>query len=459
MSLEVRLGQRQEQRLALLPQMLQSIEVLQLATEDLLQYVEAELQQNETLEVRAPVKEPELAAPAERVEAPDSGWDGEWRRPSADGEEDGKTAWLNNLAAEGDGLVDSVRQQLVFRELPAVVGEAVVALAEQLDERGLLPFSIEQLAEDLDLPLDLLDTARRVLLTLEPRGIGAFDPIEAMLIQAGDDPDLPRIERILREHLPALQRNKLPEVARDLQLSIDELQDLLDRMKALEPRPAGEFHSKAATQIVPDAYVFVRDGETHVALDDNFLPELGVVEDYAALAGDRGADRELRDYLRPKLRAARDLIEAVQQRQATLRAVVAAVMKEQSAFLARGKSAIKPLRMSDVAERLGMHTSTISRAIAGKHVQTERGLFLLRDFFDGSRIDALPKAGQGRMAVAEQIQELVDAEDKRAPLSDDDLVARLQERGVQAARRTVTKYRKELGIPSSYQRRRFGGES
>ncbi len=159
------------------------------------------------------------------------------------------------------------------------------------------------------------------------------------------------------------------------------------------------------------------------------------------------------------MRAARDLIEAVQQRQATLRAVVLAVMQEQSAFLARGKSAIKPLRMSEVAERLGMHTSTVSRAIAGKHVQTERGLFLLRDFFDGSRIDAAPKAGQGKMALAEQIQELVDAEDKSAPLSDDDLVARLVARGVQAARRTVTKYRQELGIPSSYQRRRFGGEA
>jgi len=107
---------------------------------------------------------------------------------------------------------------------------------------------------------------------------------------------------------------------------------------------------------------------------------------------------------------------------------------------------------------MGMHTSTVSRAIAGKYVQTERGLFCLRDFFDGGRIDAAPKAGQGRMAVAQQIEELIAAEDKAAPLSDDDLVTALQQRGVQAARRTVTKYRKELGIPSSYQRRRFGGE-
>jgi RNA polymerase sigma-54 factor len=459
MSLEVRLGQRQEQRLALLPQMLQSIEVLQLATEDLLAYVENELQTNETLEIRSLPKDPELPVAKEPVELPDSGWEGEWRRPTADDGEDGKFAWLNNLPAGGATLVDVVREQLSFRDLPALLRDAVVALAERLDERGLLPFALADVAAELEVPVDLLEQARAVLLTLEPRGIGAFDPVEAMLVQAAGDPDLPVIERILRDHLPALGRNKLPEVARDLELSVAELQDLLQRMRELQPRPAAEFHATAATAIVPDAYVVVQAGEVQVGLQDGMLPELGVVEDYAALAGDRAQARELRSYLQPKLRAARDLIEAVQQRQATLRAVVLAVMQEQSAFLARGKSAIKPLRMSEVAERLGMHTSTVSRAIAGKHVQTERGLFLLRDFFDGSRIDAAPKAGQGKMALAEQIQELVDAEDKSAPLSDDDLVARLVARGVQAARRTITKYRQELGIPSSYQRRRFGGEA
>ena len=456
MSLEVRLGQRQEQRLALLPQMLQSIEVLQLATEDLLQYVETEVQQNEALELRS-AAEPEVPPPAPS-EAEDSGWQ-EWRRgPSGDGE-DGKQAWLNNLPADAGTLVEFVRQQLAFRAVPSLLADAVVQLAERLDDRGLLPFALDDLAAELDVPIDLLESARGVLLTLEPKGIGAFDTVEAMLVQAAGDPDLPSIERILREHLPALGRNKLPEVARDLQLSIDELQDLLGRMRELEPRPAGDFHARAATTIVPDAYVFVRDGEAHVALDDRFVPDLAVNEDYAALAGDRGTAREVRDYLRPKLRAARDLIEAVQHRQQTLRGVVEAVMREQAAFLARGKSAIKPLRMSEIADRMGLHTSTVSRAIAGKYVQTERGLYSLRDFFDGGRIDAAPKAGQGRMAVAQQIEELVAAEDKTAPLSDDDLVTALQQRGVQAARRTVTKYRKELGIPSSYQRRRFGGEA
>jgi RNA polymerase sigma-54 factor len=195
-----------------------------------------------------------------------------------------------------------------------------------------------------------------------------------------------------------------------------------------------------------------------VALDDASLPDLQVNADYAALAADRQSPRELRDYLRPKLRSARDLIDAVHQRQATLLRVVDAVMREQQPFLARGRTAIRPLRMSDIADRLGLHTSTVSRAIAGKHVQTDRGVFRLRDFFDGGRADGAHDAGQGqgRMAIGERIAQLVAAEDKRAPLSDDDLVAALAGNGVQCARRTITKYRKQLGIPSSYLRRRFG---
>ena len=135
--------------------------------------------------------------------------------------------------------------------------------------------------------------------------------------------------------------------------------------------------------------------------------------------------------------------------------VVTAVMQQQLAFMQKGRTGIRPLRMSQIADELEMHTSTVSRTIAGKFIQTDRGVFALRDFFDGGRIDAAPTAGQGRMAVGQQIADLVAAEDKQCQMSDDDLVSALAERGVQVARRTVAKYRGELSIPSSYLRRRF----
>lgn len=457
MSLELRQNLRQEQRLALLPQMLQSIEVLQLATADLLQLVDRELQQNETLEAKdVPGAEPAPPPPSPAAEREDSGWQ-EWRRgPGGDDGEDSKSAFLANLPARADSLLEFVRQQLAFRAVPEALADVVLRLCEHLDERGLLPFALTQLAAELELPVEQVTAAHRLLCTLEPRGIGAHDPIQAMLLQADGDPDLPLIERLLREHLEELGRNKLPDVARSLRVSLDDLQGLLGRMRQFSMHPANGFRAVAEPTLRPDVFAWLHDGDVQVALDDKSLPDLQVNAEYQALAQDRATAREVRDYLRPKLRAARDLIDALQQRQATLLRVVDAVMREQRAFLQQGRAAIRPLRMSEIAERLGLHTSTISRTIAGKSVQTDRGVFRLRDFFDGGRVEAVAKDGQGRLGVAERLARLVGAEDKRTPLSDDDMVEALQRQGIQCARRTVTKYRKQLGIPSSYLRRRFG---
>ena len=442
----------------MLPQMLQSIEVLQLATADLLQKVAAELQQNETLEAAVrPAAEPPPVAPPRAAESFDDGVT-PWRRGGGGDDEDGKSAFLANVPARPPSLPEHVRDQLAFRAAPPLLVEAVQLLVEHLDERGLLPFELVELAERLDVPLELLTEARALLATLEPRGLGAPDPVAAMLAQAQGDPDLPRMERLLREHLDELARNKLPDVARALAIPLDELRELLDRMRDLNPRPAAAFHDAAEPPLRADAYAWLHDGAVCVAVDDASLPDLQVSAEYAALARDRGTAPEVRAYLKPKLRSARDFIDAVAHRQATLLRVVDAVMRAQVAFLQKGATAIKPLRMADVAGQLGMHASTISRAIAGKSVQTDRGVFRLRDFFDGGRAEAdgPDGEGQGRLAIAQRIAELVAAEDKARPLSDDELVERLAAAGIRCARRTVTKHRRQLGLPSSYLRRRYG---
>ncbi|MEC9048143.1 MAG: RNA polymerase factor sigma-54 [Planctomycetota bacterium] len=453
MSLDLHLGQRQEQRMALLPQMLQSIEVLQLATADLAAFVDSALEQNETLEVeRRDVEAP--AAPEESsVERDDSSYE-EFRR-AADGDADRKLGFLNNVPARAVSIVEHVREQLTFRDVPSLLSEVVLHLTERLDERGLLAQADAELAAELRVDAQLVAAARGVLMQLEPRGIGAACGVEAMLAQASGDPDLPLIERMLREHLGALSRNKLPDVARAMSLTLDELQILILRVRALTPRPGAEFVEDDGLPVQPDAFAWIQDGKIRIALDDEALPDLQINSEYAALAGDRRTEREVREYLRPKLRSARDLIEAIQQRKATLARVVRATMGQQRGFLEQGRAAIKPLRMSDIAAELELHTSTVSRTIAGKYLQTDRGVFALREFFDGGRIDAAPGEGQGRMGVSQQIRELVDQEDKLRPMSDDDLVAALAARGVQVARRTVAKYRGELGIASSYQRRKF----
>jgi RNA polymerase sigma-54 factor len=462
MHLEQRQTQRLEQRLALLPQMLQSIEVLQLATADLLTLIGEELQQNEVLEQR-PAEAPEDAvlAPATPpvAEREDSGWDEAWsRRPAGGGDldEDRHRAFLENQPAPPESLPAFVREQLVFSELPAALADTVVRLAEHLDERGLLVQDHGELARALGVASDELEDAIAVLQTLEPRGLGAASPIEAMLLQAVGDPDFAVIRALLTEHLEDLSRNRIPEVAGKLGLAIEELRLVLERMRRLSPRPAAGFMAPDARAIRPDAFVFLQDGEVRVALDDGSLPDLAVNAEYEALLQDKTTAREVRDWLRKKVRAARDLIGSISLRQHTLARVVAAVMQKQREFLANGPSAIKPLGMAEIAVALGLHASTVSRAIAGKYVQTDRGVFRLRDFFDGERIGGAMAAGAGRMAVGQQIQDLVAAEDKAAPLSDDAIVAALGARGIHVARRTVTKYRQELGIAGSYQRKRHG---
>lgn len=455
MQLGTHLQQRMDQRLALLPQMLQSIEVLQLATVDLLARIDVELQQNETLEARSQRPEPlevQQVPPPRPVGDDAEPW--EPRRAAASGDEDGKLALFANLPARGDALVDHVRQQLTFRRLPRELVDTVVVLAQYLDERGLLPFTLAELQQQTGLDAELIAAAREELQALDPKGLGAASPIEAMLLQLGDDPDGADIRALLTEHLELLARNRVPDVARAMGLQVCDVQELLSRMRLLNPRPGAAFTETAAEAIHPDACVWLDDGVIHVALDDTAVPELSINADYQAMLGDRQTPPEVRDYLRPKLRSARELIGAVQNRQATLLRVVSTVMQHQRDFLAIGTAGIRPLRMRDVAARLQLHTSTISRAIAGKYVQTEQGVVALRAFFDGGSED--DGAGHSRQAIRQAISERIADEDKAMPWSDDDLVQDLLQRGIQVARRTVTKYRKELGIPSSFQRKRHG---
>jgi RNA polymerase sigma-54 factor len=456
MRLEARTTQRLEQRL--LPQMLQSIEVLQLATADLLQLVAQQLETNEVLDAEAAAEPLGLAAD---IAAATVALEPEWEAPgvrSCSDDVDGKRALLESRPAPVDVLLDTVREQLLFRELPDAVADAVVLLAGRLDERGWLPAPVDAIATETGVAQDVLQQALAELQTMEPRGLGARGGVEAMLLQAAGDPDFAVIEQLLTQHLDALARNRLPEVARALRLELDELRALLLRMRMFAPAPATELRQTAAAPVQPDVVAWLADGDVRVILADDAVPQLTVNEFYRQLLTDGTTDRQLKEHLRAKVRAANELIHAIAHRQSTLLDVATAVLRHQAAFLRSGQRALRPLRMVDVARELGLHPSTISRAIAGKYVATTFGTVPLRDFCDGGSADGSGDAGHARSAVAQHVADLVQGEDRCRPLSDDALVARLAERGIQVARRTVTKLRQAMGIPSSYRRRRHGGE-
>jgi RNA polymerase sigma-54 factor len=299
-----------------------------------------------------------------------------------------------------------------------------------------------------------MEPALAVLRSLEPRGLGGRDAIDAMLLQVPpDDPDRSDICALLTEHLADLAANRLPAVARQMRLDVADVLALCARIRALDPRPGARFHGGDLPRIRPDLVVVEAGDRLEVAVEDHALPDLGLNGDYTALLAGPHTPPEVRRYLSGKLSAARDLIHAIEQRRRTLARVGAAVMQHQREFLRWGEAALRPLRMADIAARLGLHTSTVSRAVAGKHVQTCRGIHALRAFFDG----AAAGGGCGRRRVLRQLQELVAAEDPQRPLSDDDLVSLLAALSIPVARRTVAKYRKELGLLPSWRRKSHRG--
>jgi RNA polymerase sigma-54 factor len=454
MQLEARTTQRLEQRL--LPQMLQSIEVLQLATADLAQLVARQLETNEVLEEQPPedpaaISEQAVDAAAEAASA----WEGPGVRPTSD-DVDGRRGMLENQPARVDPVLATVRQQIAFRELPRALAHAVLDLAERLDERGLLATPLSDVAAETSVPIELLRLALGELQTMDPRGLGAGSAVEAMLLQAVGDPDFALIEQLLTQHVQALAKNHLPDVARALDLDLDELLLLIERMRALTPAPAAGLRETVEPAIVPDVVAWLADGQVQVALADDGVPQLSVNEHYECLLRDASTDRALREHLRSRVRAANDLIFAIAHRQSTLLRVARVVVGRQRDFLVHGRVALRPLRIADVAGELGMHASTVSRAVAGKYVETALGTFPLREFCASGSADGTGGAGHARTAIAQQVADLVQSEDRSKPWSDDALVAQLARRGIAVARRTVTKLRQELGIPSSYRRRLHG---
>ncbi|MHC5073148.1 MAG: RNA polymerase factor sigma-54, partial [Planctomycetota bacterium] len=315
MELRVQAEQRQEQRLALLPKMLQSIEVLQMTTVDLLLRIQTEVEQNEVLEVLGEPAELELpdVAGSEDEESMEA------QRPAKQGseEDDRKQRFLNSVPDTSISLLDHIEQQVGCLELPRTLVAAVLVLAERLDEHGLLTASDQELQELLE--WELIPEAVTILQSLEPRGIGARDSIGAMLLQLPQrDPDLADIQAMLTEHLDALARNKLPDVARALGRTIDEIQQLLDRISKLDPRPGARFRSDSTGVVSPDVVVRLEEDEPVIEVDDMLLPDLGIAGRYELMAASKETAPDVREYLGKKLSSARGLMDAVEQRRRTL---------------------------------------------------------------------------------------------------------------------------------------------
>lgn len=444
---------RQEQRL--LPQQLQSIELLALPTVELGVWLADAYAGNEALDLEW--KSAQLP-PGEAGRGP---------RRSADDEAAARhSGWLENASAEVRevGLVDRLESQLALVDLEPWERHWCLFLVSELDSDGLLTTPDEHLleraihiglrsADDPERGREALGRALSVVQSLEPRGVAGRDQAEVLLLQLDpEDSDYSLMARLIERHLEDVVRNKLPQVARELNVEVGEVEYLVRRLGELELRPAGTVSSLDAPVLSPDVIVEWDGRAFELRLTRGDLPDVRIDPEVERLSRAPETDRDLRRYLRGKVDEARGIVDALAQRRTTLARVSNAVFQRQTGYLLHGSARMLPLTMTDLAEELGMHASTVSRCVAGKSVQTPWGIVPLRSFFEAA---ASRTSVSGRSSVAAALAELVEAEDKARPLSDEDLVTALAGRGYEVARRTVAKHRRELDIPSSYQRRRF----
>ncbi len=424
----------------LLPQLLQSIELLQMPSLELEAFLREAAEENEALLLE------------DRRDASD------WSRPGSWEDTGAHDELLQNQPARPRSATELVLEQLAGAEIePELVGW-VRHLIGNLDASGYLSTSNEELlASALESGLSgdagTLGRSIAALQALEPRGIGASNAIEALLLQLDPaDPDYFSLCRLLEEFLGELARNKLPRVARAMDLSLEELARLIEILRGLEPRPLAELAADRAPPIEPDVVVEWVEDAWEVRLARSRLAAVRVDPTIRAQAADRSQPREVRRWLRGRIGQARWIVRAVEQRQSTLLRVAAAVFARQAPFLEHGPGHLTPLRMGEIASVLAIHVSTVSRATGGKHVQTSWGILPLRAFFP---LGAGPEDSLARDDVRERVRTLITAEDPLSPKSDDELCTELASEGLDLARRTVAKYRLELGIQSSYRRRRY----
>lgn len=426
--------------------MLQSIEMLALPTTDLDLWLREAAQENEALRVEEPRES-----------------SSNFRGGVGSSDAGGKEAFLASVPDSEACLQELLEGQLAVMDLGSdelVWARHVVAA---LDERGYLSSTDEDLlssaaSEGLEGDAGDLGRAIATVQSLEPRGVGGRNAIEALLLQLDPgEPDYALLASMIEGFLGELARNKLPQVARGLGVEMDRLAELLGQLKGLTLEPAAGLGSTSVSQapLIPDLIVEAKGDGFEVRLTSGNLAPVCLDEEVVAMAGDREQQAEVRRYLRDKVERARWIVDALALRERTLLRVASIALDRQRAFLASGPGNLVPLTMGEVAELLDLHLSTVSRAVSGKYVDTSWGILPLRSFFQRESGAEEGAGGGAQDEVQRMVQGFVDGEDGSDPLSDADLTDLLAERGIKLSRRSVANVRKALGIPSSYRRRSY----
>lgn len=449
----------QGQQLKMNPQLYQSIQLMALPLQELKFRIQEELQENPALDVVEETPTVSLdesdGTRSEEYDYFEDGSDPGFIRSGSgydDEASDNKRRFMEGALSQPESLHEHLLWQLRLQpitEKAFAVGERLI---QNLDENGFHKEPLDVVLEPEQLAG--VEAMIEMIRSFEPIGTCVADYRESLLVQARLDDSRPEAtDAILLEYLDLLERGKHAEIAKKLKIDLDDVEESLEFIKTLTPFPGRLFSSESTTYVIPDLMVKLKDGQFVIIMNDEEIPVLGVSDSFTEVLAEKNNDREVKRFVSSKVKDARWFIHSIRQRNQTLLKVSTAIVEFQRDFFLRGAKSLVPLTLKDIANEIGVHEATVSRITSGKYVQTEWGIFELKYFFTNS-ISGAGSTGSrfSKEGVKQVIKEILESEATEKHLSDQGIADLLASRGINLARRTVAKYRKELDISSSYQR-------
>jgi RNA polymerase sigma-54 factor len=351
-------------------------------------------------------------------------------------------------------LADHLNSQLSIEVLPEHVREAADSIIGNLDDNGYLMMSVEEIAESGGHTVEDVQAALTIVQSLDPSGVGARDMRECLLLQVENCHGKGGVAwQIILDHVKLLETRQYKELAKVLARPMEHIQVACNMIRRLDPRPGLRFSGPGARPIEPDVYI-TKDGEDYlIQLNDDDLPQLRLNAQYRKMLDrDQEPSKDVRNYVKDRYASALQLIKNIEQRKQTILKVCQSIVQRQTEFLEGGIDQLKPMMIKEVAEEIGVHPSTVSRAVAGKYTHTPQGVFELRYFFSEA-VQGPSGSGTPLLILKRRVKKMIEEENPQQPLTDEQITARLQSEGIQVTRRTVAKYREDMRIPSTHQRR------
>ena len=475
MAIQQKLHTKLVQKLILTPSLQQAIKLLPMSTLELADLLNQEMVENPLLE-EVPTEElqPAEQAQQEKAEADkpttektDQWDDADYEYFFGDYLDDGYRSRtpsevkelppIENTLSSTGSLADHLMWQLSLQTEEDRVREIGGAIIGNLDDDGYLVASVEEIAAMGEWPVAEVEKALQHIQTFDPRGVAARDLQECLWLQLKFlGLEGTPTEKIVTEHLKLLQNHQVPEIARRLGMTIDDLKEHIEIIRNLDPKPGSRYNPQQSQYVIPDVYVMKVEDQYVAVLNEEGLPQLRISPTYRRLLDKNipgtAENTETRNYVKDKFRSALWLIKSVDQRQKTIQKVANSIINFQREFLDHGIEYLRPLVLRDVANDIGMHESTVSRVVNNKYMHTPQGVFELKYFFH-SGISSSYGDSVSSVTIKQRIRKIIENEDPRKPLSDSKIVSILQKEGLMLARRTIAKYREELKIPTSNQRK------